>query len=332
MNWPWKKRSKEQCEAYKFNLLMKKEARMARRAESKAEGHFSTKKNGIFNWMDYRHSGAKIAYIFIVIILLIAVFIAVGPVIWLFITSFKTTAELYQYPYRLLPEEFNIGKIGEVWNAIKFGSYFSNSLLISIGGALAAILFNGMIAYVLAIVKPVGHKILYGIVLLSYMIPTATNMVPLFKQIVAIGLVDSYLPLMLVWGANTYYLVIFKKYFETIPNELFEASRIDGANDLQIFFRILIPLARPIIGVVAIFAFTGAWSDFLLPRLVLYDEGMKTIMVKLYDIQATLGQGGEFTPDMLLMMLTLSIIPQLVVFLLFQKQITGASTEGGIKE
>ena len=115
------------------------------------------------------------------------------------ITSFKTTAELYSYPYQLFPNNFDLRKIADVWNAIGFGSYFANSIFISIGAAVAAILFNGMIAYVLAIVKPWGHKVLYAIILLSYMIPTATNMVPLFKQIADIGLIDSHIPLILVW-------------------------------------------------------------------------------------------------------------------------------------
>ena len=332
MRRPWTKRTPAQQQAYDFDKKLRKQEKAARKAEARAERSFNTKKNGILNWMDYRSTGAKVGYVFIVIFLVIMVFFAVGPVIWLFITSFKTTAELYSYPYQLFPNNFDLRKIADVWNAIGFGSYFANSIFISIGAAVAAILFNGMIAYVLAIVKPWGHKVLYAIILLSYMIPTATNMVPLFKQIADIGLIDSHIPLILVWGANTYYLVIFKNYFESVPKELFEAARVDGAGDVRIFFSILVPLAKPIIGVVAIIAFTGAWSDFLLPRLVLYNEGSKTIMVKLFEIQATLGQGGEFTPDMLLMMLTLSIIPQIIVFLIFQKLISNASTAGGLKE
>jgi multiple sugar transport system permease protein len=197
---------------------------------------------------------------------------------------------------------------------------------------MAAVFFNGLLAYAVSVVKPRGYKVVYALVMLSFMIPTVANLVPLFKEISDFGLINSYLPLCLAAGANAFYFLLFKTYFDSLPQDLFEAARVDGAGDLRIFFSIIVPLSRPIIGVVSIFAMTAAWSDFLLPYLVLQDDGMQTIMVKIYSIQSTIATSTEFGPDRLLMLLCLSIIPQIIFFAFFQKQITATSTTSGIKE
>jgi multiple sugar transport system permease protein len=300
--------------------------------EERAAKKLRNKKAGILTWIDYRYPWAHAVYTFIIVILVFFAILAVAPVLWLFISSFKNPAELYQVPYVFWPKDFNFNKIIEVWNYINFGTYFLNSTIVALGAVICAIVFNGFLAYVLEIVRPWGHKVIFGLILLSYMIPTATNIVPLFKQIAALNLIDSYIPLWFVFGANTFYLVMFKSYFASIPKPLFEAARMDGANDIQIFTNILVPLARPIIGVVAIFAFTASWSDFLLPYLTLQKESMQTIMVKIYSIQSTMATSSDFGPDKLLMLLVISIIPQIIIFALFQKQITGTNTNSGIKE
>lgn len=289
------------------------------------------KKTGLLTWSDFRHPWAWILYTFMAIFLTLFVVIAIAPVIWLFISSFKSTAELYAVPYRFWPENFNLVKIAEVWRFLDFNIYFSNSIVVVIGAVICAVLFNGLLAYVISIVKPSGYKVVYALVMLSYMIPAVTSIVPLFKQIAALDLIDSFLPLWLVFGANAFYFIMFKNYFDALPKELFEAAKMDGANNLQIFFSVLIPLARPIIGVVAIFTLTAAWSDFILPYLVLQDGSMHTVMVKIFSIQASIATNPEFGPDKLLVLLMISIIPQVIIFSLFQKQITSTTISSGIK-
>jgi multiple sugar transport system permease protein len=302
------------------------------RKAGKEKISFGTKRDGILVWSDYRHPYAWVSYAFIIAILTILALIAAAPIVWLFVSSFKDTAELYSTPYHFWPNDFSFEKISEVWNYIDLGKYFLNSGIVVIGSAAAAVFFNGLLAYGVAILKPRGYKIVYALVMLSYMIPAIANLVPLFQEIAALNLIDSFLPLCLAAGANAFYFVLFKTYFESLPTELFEAARIDGAGDFRIFISIVAPLSRPIVGVVAIFAMTSAWSDFLLPYLVLQSDSVQTLMVKIYSLQSTMATSPNFGPDKLLMLLCLSIVPEIIFFAIFQKQITATSTMSGIKE
>ncbi len=291
-----------------------------------------SKSSGILTAADYKKVGFRIVYWIIFFILSVAVLTALTPVLWLFISSFKNAEELTATPYHLFPEAFNFNKLAEVWQMLNFWQYFLNTIIVVVGAVLCSVVFNGLLAYVFAIVKPKGYKIFYGLVMASYMIPALMSIVPLYKQIIDFGLINTYIPLWFMFGANAYYLIMFKNYFESLPKALFEAAEMDRCGKFKAFFKVVIPMSRPIIGVVAIFTMTAAWSDFLLPYLVLNDDSMMTVMVKIYNLQSTMGTVQGFGPDKLLMILTISILPQIVIFALFQKQITGSSAVGAVKE
>ena len=129
-------------------------------------------------------------------------------------------------------------------------------------------------------------------------------------------------------GANAYYYLLFKDYFEKIPQALIEAAKVDGLSDLGIFLKIVLPLSKSIIGVVAIFTMTAAYSDFLLPYLILQDENMQTVMVAVYNLSGTT----TLDASEMLMLLVISIIPQIIIFIIFQKQIMNTSASSGMKE
>ncbi len=292
----------------------------------------TAKNSGILTAADYKKTGFRVLYGVIIFVLLVAVMTALIPVLWLFLSSFKDASELTSTPYHFFPESFDIKKIAEVWNMLDFWKYFLNTVIVVIGAVICSVLFNGLLAYAFAIVKPKGWKIFYALVMASYMIPAITSIVPLYNQIVNLGMINSYAPLWLMFGANAYYLMMFKNYFESLPKALFEAAEMDRCGKFKAFFKVVIPMSRPIIGVVAIFTMTAAWSDFLLPYLILQDENMMTVMVKIYNLQSTMGSVQGFGPDKLLMILTISILPQIIIFALFQKQITGSSAAGAVKE
>src|SRR5690606_27649544 len=150
-----------------------------------------------------------------------------------------------------------------------------------------AVLFNGLLAYGLAILKPKGHKIIFGLVMWSLLIPPMTSMVALFVNINKLHLTKSFLPLWLMLGANAFYVVLFKQFFESLPKELIEAAKLDGAGYLQTFLRIIIPLSKSIVMVIIIFAINAAWSDFLMPYLILNGSGKETVMVRLFSFQGS---------------------------------------------
>ena len=292
----------------------------------------TAKNSGILTAADYKKTGFRVLYGAIIFVLLVAVLTALIPVLWLFLSSFKDASELTSTPYHFFPKAFDIKKLAEVWNMLDFWKYFLNTVIVVIGAVICSVFFKGLLAYAFAIVKPKGWKIFYALVMASYMIPAITSIVPLYNQIVNLGMINSYAPLWLMFGANAYYLMMFKNYFESLPKALFEAAEMDRCGKFKAFFKVVIPMSRPIIGVVAIFTMTAAWSDFLLPYLILQDENMMTVMVKIYNLQSTMGSVQGFGPDKLLMILTISILPQIIIFALFQKQITGSSAAGAVKE
>lgn len=292
----------------------------------------TNKSTGILTGADYKKVSFRILYGLILFILFVAALTALIPVLWLFITSFKNAEEMTSIPYHLFPEVFKLDKIVEVWNMLDFGKYFLNTIIVVVGAVICSVLFNGLLAYAFAIVKPRGYKFFFALVMASYMIPAIASIVPLFNQIFNFGMLNTYIPLWFMFGANAYYLIMFKNYFESLPKALFEAAEMDRCGKFKAFFNIVIPMSKPIIGVVAIFTMTAAWSDFLLPFLVLRDEEMMTIMVKIYDLQTTMGSVQGFGPDRMLMILTISILPQILIFAIFQKQITGSSAAGAVKE
>ena len=145
------------------------------------------------------------------------VFSIIAPIIWLFVTSFKTVAEINSNEYHLFPEVFQIRKVLDVWNKVNFGRYYLNTLIVVLGSMLCSVVFNGLLAYAVGVLKPVGHKIINGLVLLGYMVPAALAIFPLSMQIVELKLMNSYIPLCLMFGANAYYYLLFKDSFEKVP-------------------------------------------------------------------------------------------------------------------
>lgn len=292
--------------------------------------HLKDKLTGVLNFSDYRKIHNKIIYAIFITILVLFVLVALVPIIWLFITSFKTIQEINSTKYHLFPEVFDITKIFKVWQKMDLLKYYGNTLLVVIGAIICSVIFNGLLAYVVGILKPVGYKIINILVLLGYMIPSALSIVPLFMEITKLGLINSYLPLCLTFGANAYYYMLLKNSFEKTPQSFIEAARIDGLGDIKIFFKVIVPLNKSIIGVVAIFTMTASYCDFLLPKLVLQNESLATIMVYIYNL-GTMTTPTFDTSDFLLL-LVISMIPQIVLFIIFQKQILGGTTSGGIKE
>lgn len=294
---------------------------------------FKTKRDGLLNFSDYKGIASRIAYIVFIFLLVIFALTAIIPILWLFITSFKSVGEINSSTYHLFPETFNIGKLVDVWKKVNFGRYFLNTLLVVVGAIVVAVVFNGLIAYSVGVLKPVGHKAVNGLILLGYMVPAALCIFPLVMQLKSLKLINNamaFLPLCFTFGANAYYYLLFKDFFAKLPKSIIEAARIDGCSDLGIFFRIVIPLSRPIIGVVAIFAMSAAYSDFLLPYTLLQDQSLQTVMVAIYRLSTT----SSITLDAseLLMLLVISIIPQIIIVLIFQKQIMNNAANSGNKE
>lgn len=290
------------------------------------------KTEGIIVFSDYRSLRHRVLYGGLVALLAVAAALMLLPAVWLILSSFKGPVELYRTPFTLFPETIDAGKPVDVWQTLSFGRYYLNSLWVVAGAVVCAVVVNGLLAYGVSVLRPAGHQLVTGLIMISLMIPPILNMGPLFRQIVRVGLIDSYLPLWLVFGANPFYFLILKTYFDRLPGALFDAARIDGCTPMRMFWHVAIPLSLPILAVVAIFAANAAWSDFLLPFLVLRSDSMQTVMVKIYTLQGAMGTLQGFGPDRLLMVLVLATLPPVLLFAVFQRQITSAVATTGLKE
>jgi multiple sugar transport system permease protein len=158
------------------------------------------------------------------------------------------------------------------------------------------------------------------------LIPATTSIVPLFINISKLHLTGTFVPLWFSIGANAFYVVLFKNFFDELPMSLVEAAKIDGANEFTIFIRIAAPLSRAIIMVIIMYAINHAWSDFLLPFLVLKNTPLTTVVVKLFEFRAA-----QTTDVDILRAIVFAITPPIILFFLFQRQITQVTIQSGIK-
>lgn len=231
-------------------------------------GKYSEKKDGSIRGYDIHSTKVKCLSIIIMLLCLLIVVVCVFPVVWVFLASFKDIKE-FTRNVTIFPEHFDFSRIIQSWKTLKFTKYYINSFISVSGSVICAVIFNGLLAYAFGVLKPKGYKVMYGLVMWSLLIPSTTCIVSVFRNINLIGLNKSFLPLWLAFGANAFYVVLFKNFFEEIPKELLEAAKLDGAGVLHVFTKMILPLSKPIIMVVVIFSITAAWSDFLLPYLVL---------------------------------------------------------------
>jgi multiple sugar transport system permease protein len=282
--------------------------------------------NGIIRDHDLRRLNIRLTYWTIFIVCLFFLAICFFPLIWVFTSSFKNIRE-FSRSTAILPQIVEWNAFAKTWKLLNFSQYYLNSLYSVIGSTVCAVLFNGLLGFVLSKIKPAGSKIVEALVMWGLLIPTTTSIVPLFMNITKLHLSGTFIPLWFSMGANAFYVVLFKNFFDSLPKTYIEAAKIDGANDLKIFSQIAIPLSKAIVAVVALYAVTASWSDFLLPFLILQNTKLETVMVKLFSLM----RGAKINDVEMLRAIVFAIIPPIILFAFFQKQITQVTIQGGIK-
>lgn len=288
--------------------------------------NYRNKEDGVIRFYDVKSKKTRFWTVMIFIACCLMALVALYPVFWLVCSALKDLAE-YLSTTQILPKHPDWSGWLKTWNDFGFTKYYINSGIAVAGGVICAVFFNGLLAYVLAILKPVGHKVVLALVMWCLLIPPTTSFVALFVNIKKIGLTDSFIPLWLNMGANAYWVVLFKNYFESLPKEIIDAARLDGCGDFQVFTRVILPLSKPILMVVAIFAICAAWSDFLMPYLLLSGTSKETVMVKLFSFQNSI----KTNQIDIIRAVLYSIIPPTILFAIFQKQIMGGVMSGGVK-
>ena len=295
-------------------------------------------RTGVIRDYDMHSASVRVGYGFIIFFCLIMTVIAVFPIIWVVLAGFKDLKE-FMSSAKLLPEVFDFSLFAKTWSQLGIAQNYLNSLISVAGSVVCAIVFNGLLGYGLAILKPKGYGIVKKLVMLSLLLPTTISIVPLFMNIQKLSLGGSFVPLWLSYGANAMYVILFVQFFESLPTSIIEAGRIDGCTQLQTFFYIVLPLSKPICSVIAIFAINAAWSDFLLPDLVtgvqtcalpilvLRGSALQTVMVRLFVFSTE----QTVNADTMMRSVVFSMIPPIILFFIFQKQLTENAVSVGIK-
>jgi len=259
--------------------------------------------------------------------LIISGLITLAPFIWMVSASFMHDGHASVYPPRFFPDEFTFEQYIALFSRLNITRNFLNSLFISVIVTGISLIFNSMAGYAFAKYRFKGKNKLFNLLLSSMIIPAQVTMLPLFLMLKEFGFINTYMALIIPGLANIFGIFLIRQYALSIPDSLIESARLDGATDFQIYYKIIMPLALPILVTLAIFTFMGTWNDFLWPLIALNDSSMYTLPVALANLM------GEHTKDPELMMAgsVLTILPVLIVFLVLQKYYIKGIMMGSVK-
>lgn len=281
-------------------------------------------------WAKRRKSGfGEHPIVYSVVLLLFAVyaFSLIYPIVWLFMESLRTKIDFFWYPLSF-SGKLSLNNYARVLQEYNVPEMFFNSIVLSFGGTLLTLLVSSMAAYVMARYKFRGRNVIYTIVIMTMIIPTTGSVASTYKLMNDLHFTGTHLGV-IIMGASGFGFNFFLLYgyFRNISTTYSEAAKIDGAGNLQVFFRIMMPIARPSMLAVALITVIGLWNDYYSPYMYLRNH--QTLAVGIYMIQSSLKNGGDY-PALFAIMIV-SILPIIIVFSVFQKQIMENTVAGGIK-
>lgn len=252
-----------------------------------------------------------------------------SPLWWMFSTSLKTMAEVMSFPPTFFPESWNWSNYIRTWEAAPFTQYTINTLVITTLVVIGNVLSNSFIAYGFAKIPFRGRNVLFAIVLATMMIPGFVTLIPQYVLFAKLGWVNTYYPLIVpAFFGSAFNIFLLRQFYMTIPNELIEAAKMEGASHFYIWRKIGLPLTKPAIATVAIFSFNGAWNDFLGPLLYLNDENLYTLQIGLQVFKGQLNTQWNY----LMAGSLLVLLPVIIIFFFFQKYfIQGINLQSGGK-
>lgn len=267
-------------------------------------------------------------------ILIFASLLSIFPFIWLISTSLKGNAEnIFAYPPQIIPVDFTFQNYVGVWKRVDFIAYFINSMIVAGATVFLNLLLSALAAYPLARMQFGGKKLAFFAVLATIMVPFQAIMLPVYLITLKLHLVDSvnnfmgYLGLVMPFAVSAFGIFLMRQAFLTIPKEMEEAAIVDGCNVFQVFFKVLLPMVKPSLAVLAIFTFIGSWGEFLWPSIVLTKESMYTLPVGVNNLQGMFSSNWRFIAAGSI----LATIPIVIFFLAMQRYFISGENEGAVK-
>jgi multiple sugar transport system permease protein len=254
-------------------------------------------------------------------------FVSLFPLAWMLSVSFMPAGAASTLPPPLLPVSPTLDNYRELFSRVGMGRYFANSLLVASAITVGSVAFNVMAGYAFAKLQFEGRERVFRALIGALVIPAQVAMMPLFLELKVLGLVNSYGGVIVPALATIFGIYLVRQYARSIPDELLEAARVDGAGELTIFFRVVVPLLKPIIVTLAVFSFLASWNDFMWPLIVLTDSQHYTLPVALASLSR------EHVQDNELMMAgsVVTILPVLALFLALQRHYLEGLLLGSVK-
>jgi multiple sugar transport system permease protein len=268
----------------------------------------------------------RVAKISLYTVLGLGLLVVVGPFIWMALASVKPEAEIRSVPPTWLPETWTLDNFRELFTRLDFPQYFFNSTLVAVLITAGNLVFCSLLGYALAKLNFPGRKALFLVVLGMLMVPGMVTFVPQFVLVSNMGLANSYAGLVLPFLAGPFGVFLMRQFLLSIPDDLIEAARVDGAGEWRIFWRIVLPLCRPALATLGILTFLSSWNNFLWPLVVATTEDKYTLPVAL-----ALYSVGQNRTDfgLLLAGAVVVVLPVLIVFLILQRHfLRGIATTG----
>ena len=259
--------------------------------------------------------------------LIVLTLLSLAPLLWMLSVSFMPAGGASRFPPPLLPDVPTLDNYRALFQRIGMGGYFLNSVLVSSAITLLSLMINAMAGYAFAKLRFAGRERIFKTLLAALVIPSQVTMLPLFLMLKEMGLVNSYAGVVIPGLASIFGIFLVRQYARSIPDELMEAARIDGAGEWRIFFRIVLPMLKPVLVTLSIFTFMGSWNDFMWPLIVLTDQTHQTLPVAL----ASLSREHIQDVEMMMAGAVLTVTPVLLLFLALQRYYIQGLLLGSVK-
>jgi alpha-1,4-digalacturonate transport system permease protein len=269
----------------------------------------------------------KGANLFVWLVLVVVALVVAFPLYWMFATAVRPKKEIFSGGLDLVPSPFVWSNFSDAWNKLPWDQFYINSIAIAAIAVPITVFINLLAGYTFAKYKFPGRDILFLLMISTLMIPIQVIMVPEFLIVAKLGWVNTWWGVLVPRAAEAFGLFMVRQFMVSIPDELIEAARLDGAGEFTIFRRVVLPLSWPVIAVLSIFTFMWRWNDFAWPLVVLQEQSAYTVPLGL-----SLMQGQYFTDwTGLMSMSLLSIIPMMLVFIFFQRYFIQGIASTGLK-
>jgi multiple sugar transport system permease protein len=274
--------------------------------------------------------GRRVYWLVLTLVVIVFSLVFLGPLYWMVTGALKSGKEIAQIPPTAFPSDPNLGNYKDAWTDIELGRLLLNTIYYALGALAFQLLFQIAAAYAFSKLRPRFGNVALGLMLATLMIPSTVLVIPQYvtvKDMPIFGwnLLDTPWAIWLPAVATAFNVFLLKRFFDSIPDELLQAAAVDGAGPLRTLWSVVLPMSRPIIGVVSIFSITATWKDFLWPLLVEPGPDSKTVNVGIYAFGTGVGQ------NVVIAAAVIAAIPAVLFFLIFQKNIMSGLTAGSLK-